>query len=780
MEFSIFKLFPDNLVQALCDTLLHSLWQGVILSVITAVIIVSTRKASPARRYNLLIASLVLFTAGAVVTFALSLHYTPINTIVPVKHNNGIVSGAVDPVIPLNYHEPAVSQSSFKDKAISYFNHNSATIVLIWFMIVCARCLQLATGLQGVYYLRRRSIFNADEVWQNRVKQLASDLGIRRVVKIAESGLAKVPMVVGHLKPLILIPVGLLTAMSAEEIEAILVHELAHIRRSDYLVNLLQSLLEIVFFFNPAVLWVSSLIKTERENCCDDIAVSQSSSKVNYIKALVACQEYNRQSAPALAMALNGKNTPLKTRVTRIISNNNQSLNRMEKALLAICLVTAGLCTAAFTNAEKINKLVANTAKAVTNAGSAIKKEILPGSKTQDIKKPVEPNAAAQADSNKKARLIVYKSKEIGEHTAVTFANNGYITRLYKENGVLYQFNYKGEVLSSMQVDGKPVNSRDMARYQAIIDQVPHEKRSQYGEIHDEADDKATTDRTDNATMSRTDSATQLYKAQHPNSAWSLGKLDGKLSSQQTLNGQKSLYSKDSTSRAYKKSANDYRLFAGQFAKQNGVYVKKPMTYKIYPKLSNSEREKAMINELISDGIIQSANNLSFKISTRDFIVNGKRQPGDVYQKYLSQFINELATPDGIRAWLYNFDDNAKVEDAIEPEESVAVKAAIAPVAKKTSGYDKSSYVKLKDDERRDKMISELMIDGIINSKNNLSFKISTSEFIVNGKKQSDDIYQKYKTRFVKNTAGVWSWTYNYDNAAKRESNTIVDEPNQH
>lgn len=779
MEFSIVKLFPDNLIQALCNTLLHSLWQGVILAVITAIIIVSTRKSSPARRYNLLIASLVLFAAGTVATFVVSLKHAPALFTGPVNYHSDVIT--TRQAAPVIYHEIATAKTTLTDTAIGYFNRNSATIVLIWFLMVCARSLQLATGLQGVYYLRRRNIFKADELWQKRVQHLADELGIRRAIKIAESGLAKVPMVVGHLKPLILIPVGLLTAMSAEEIEAILVHELAHIRRSDYLVNLLQSLLEIIFFFNPAVLWVSSLIKTERENCCDDIAVSQSSSKVNYIKALVACQEYNCQSSPALAMALNGKNTPLKTRVTRIISNNNQSLNRMEKALLAICLVTAGLCTAAFTNAEKINKLVANTAKAVTNAGSAIKREILPGSKTLNVKKPVEPNAAAQADTNKKARLMVYKSKEIGEHTAVTFANNGYITRLYKENGVLYQFNYKGEVLASMQVDGKPVNSRDMARYQAIIDQVPHEKRSQYGEIHDEADDKATADRTDNATMSRTDSATQLYKAQHSNSAWSLGKLNGKLSSQQqTLNGPKSLYSKDSTSRAYKKSANDYRLFAGQFAKQNGVYVKKPMTYKIYPKLSNGEKEKAMINELINDGIIQSANNLSFKISTRDFIVNGKRQPGDVYQKYLSQFINELATPDGIRAWLYNFDDNAKVEDAIEPEESVAVKAAIAPIAKKTSGYDKSSYVKLKDDERRDKMISELMIDGIINSKNNLSFKISTSEFIVNGKKQPDDVYQKYKTHFVKNTTGVWSWAYNYDDAARRESNTIVDEPNQH
>jgi bla regulator protein BlaR1 len=80
-------------------------------------------------------------------------------------------------------------------------------------------------------------------------------------------------MVIGNLKPVILMPIGLLTALTTEEVEAILMHELAHIKRRDYLVNLLQSLMEIVFFFNPAVLWISQLIKAERENCCDDLAL---------------------------------------------------------------------------------------------------------------------------------------------------------------------------------------------------------------------------------------------------------------------------------------------------------------------------------------------------------------------------------------------------------------------------------------------------------------------------------------------------------------------------
>jgi hypothetical protein len=159
-------------------------------------------------------------------------------------------------------------------------------------------------------------------------------------------------MVTGHLKPLILIPLGMLTSLSAEEAEAVLLHELAHIRRSDYLVNLLQNILEIIFFFNPAVLWLSTLIKAERENCCDDIAVVRS-GKVNYLKALVACEEYKMPLT--YAMALNADNRSLKNRAARIISNKNQSLNNRERSLLAVCLIAAGIFAAAFTNGGRVD-----------------------------------------------------------------------------------------------------------------------------------------------------------------------------------------------------------------------------------------------------------------------------------------------------------------------------------------------------------------------------------------------------------------------------------------
>ena len=271
----------DQLIKALCNTLVHSLWQGLLLAAIAGLIVIFTKRASSALRYNLLIAALLLFTIGTVVTFGVQLqqvHYTTGNEAVNTAQQNTFVAQTFNGNVN-------VQPASFTATITGYLNTYHNSIVLIWFLIICAKSIQLGVGLYGTYRLKRANVFAAGSYWNERMQQLACLLGIRQTISLLESGIAKVPMVIGHLKPVILIPIGLLTALSAEEVEAILVHELAHIKRRDYLVNMLQSLMEIIFFFNPAVLWLSQLIKTERENCCDDIALEQSTNKVNYIRS---------------------------------------------------------------------------------------------------------------------------------------------------------------------------------------------------------------------------------------------------------------------------------------------------------------------------------------------------------------------------------------------------------------------------------------------------------------------------------------------------------------
>lgn len=554
MDLSIVKILPDDaVVKALCNTLIQSLWQGLLLAAIAGLIITFTRKATSATRYNLLVTSLLIFACGAVYTFISQLHIAHVNTVLQTPPAQVVPNIANYQLVKNN------PNLSLTNNFISYFNNHANSIVLVWLLIVCARSIQLLTGLNSLYHLKRKAFFEIDEVWKKRVAELSVMLGINRLVAIAESGMAQVPMVIGHFKPVILIPMGLITALSPAEIDAILVHELAHIRRRDYLVNLLQSFMEIVFFFNPAVLWISTLIKTERENCCDDITIAQTSSKVNYIKALVTCQEY-QLSAPAYAMALSGNKNNLLGRVKRMVSNNNHSLNGIEKSLLAVCLLIAGLFTTAFTNTDNIHKLITTTTKAVVTVSSVVKKEIVK-------QETVEPeNNEVKVKDNSATKVV--KDTTPDAKAKLTAAINMQIDKQMK-----------------MEVDSaKRLRKRAlMPLPQSTVPAAPAPMVL--------------------SALSAVPAAPALP---------ALSPLPAKVA----------------------------------------THAKPPVADK-----ADSANVK-IIKELMADGIITSKNNLSFKLSTSEFVVNNKKQPDNIYQKYRSEYVPSGKVNEW--SWYYNFDTTAK------------------------------------------------------------------------------------------------------------------------
>ncbi|HEY0272490.1 MAG TPA: M56 family metallopeptidase [Chitinophaga sp.] len=340
MQAFLSDLPAGLLIQALCRTLLHSLWQGVLLAILAGVIMLGTRRRQAAGRYYLLAGSLGLFTLGALLTFVvqvITLQSAPV-----AAAGNHLLQHLPYPAAAVTTVPPV---NDFAQSLLQYINTHAAQVVLIWFLFICIKSIRMLTGLYDVHLLRTRQTNAPPHAWAARTQALARQLRISRPVSLLESALAKTPMVLGHLKPVILLPLGLLASLSPAAIEAVLLHELAHVRRRDYLVNLLQCGVEIVFFFNPAVSWISALIRAERENCCDDIVMHHTHSKTVYIQALVSCQEY---SNPALAMGLPGSRNTLLARVKRMASDHNDSLNRVEKALLSLCLVSAGILLMTF------------------------------------------------------------------------------------------------------------------------------------------------------------------------------------------------------------------------------------------------------------------------------------------------------------------------------------------------------------------------------------------------------------------------------------------------
>ncbi|HEY4150492.1 MAG TPA: M56 family metallopeptidase, partial [Chitinophagaceae bacterium] len=329
----------DTIIQALGWTFVHSLWQGMLLAVLAGLIILLTRKSGAKLRYTLLLSLFCLFLAATVFTFINQLNKgTVIAGAQPLAAAaQDKVSGEYDLFSPVIDSEVKEVNNRFTDRFVQYFNTHAPMIVLIWFIVFSARMVKLLANLGYVQRIRYQKTHNPTAHWKRRMQQMADGLLIRQKLQLLESEIVNVPVVVGFFKPIILIPLGLLTHLPPAQVEAILLHELAHIKRRDYFVNLLQSFAETIFFFNPAVLWLSSLIREERENCCDDIAVAGSGNKTAFLDALVSFQEYTHRPA-GYGMAFPGRKNHLLNRVKRILHQKNKTLNTMEKSLLTISI----------------------------------------------------------------------------------------------------------------------------------------------------------------------------------------------------------------------------------------------------------------------------------------------------------------------------------------------------------------------------------------------------------------------------------------------------------
>ncbi len=173
-------------------------------------------------------------------------------------------------------------------------------LVMLWMTGAALLYAWRIAGWITAQRLRRTGVCAPPALWRDRLAELAGQLGIQRAVALLESSLAETPLTIGLLRPAILMPVGILTGLPAEQVEAILLHELAHIRRFDYLVNLAQSLVEGLLFYHPAVWWVSHVVRREREFCCDDAVVAHTNDAPTFARAL-STLEHHRVHRAALA-----------------------------------------------------------------------------------------------------------------------------------------------------------------------------------------------------------------------------------------------------------------------------------------------------------------------------------------------------------------------------------------------------------------------------------------------------------------------------------------------
>jgi GWxTD domain-containing protein len=186
-----------------------------------------------------------------------------------------------------------------------------------WILGVAIFHLRSLASWMAARRLRRTGVCLAPDHWRERLDRLRARVRLSRPVTLLESCLAEVPVVIGYVRPAILMPVGLLAGLPVGQVEAILLHELAHIRRYDYLVNLLQAAVEGFLFYHPAVWWISGLIRAERENCCDDLVVATHGDAHEYAAALAALEQIRWSASEAVPAATGGD---LMQRIRRLLN----------------------------------------------------------------------------------------------------------------------------------------------------------------------------------------------------------------------------------------------------------------------------------------------------------------------------------------------------------------------------------------------------------------------------------------------------------------------------
>jgi uncharacterized protein (TIGR03435 family) len=282
-----------NGIELLGATLLHFLWQGVLIAAVYA----AARRyaARPEVRYWLACAALAAMAASPVATWSALRPVSPDRiAMAPSFH----APPAAAPGAGFRSDLPRLFAASYERIPSAWLSW----VASAWMAGVVVFWVRLLGGWIIAERLRHRQVRPAPRHWQQTFDRLRAQVRVSRPVRLLVSGLVQAPAVVGLLRPVVLVPLGALAGLPAEQLEALLLHELAHIRRYDYLVNALQSIIEALLFYHPAVWWVSGHMRSEREMCCDNAAVAITGDALGFARALAqigAAEHAHHQTAMA-------------------------------------------------------------------------------------------------------------------------------------------------------------------------------------------------------------------------------------------------------------------------------------------------------------------------------------------------------------------------------------------------------------------------------------------------------------------------------------------------
>lgn len=418
--------FNDVTISAICNTLLHSLWQASLIALILNFALNNIPENQGAKRYKL--AMLALFTCfiASVTTFYLCHNHTSKETDSPIAQHIISTTNSIDSITSPNFFD-------IFDYMIPYQDW----LLFIWLSGAVLFTIKLLGSYVYLQWITRSNKLHHNPYLKKQLDLILLKLNTSQSIQIFESHYISGPMMIGILKPIILFPIGLVNQLSTEEIESILSHELAHVKRYDFLFNLIQSVIEIIFYYHPAIWWISANIRAEREFACDQLVVNHFNNPVNYARLLVRLQEESKFYNSNLTLAFARSNKHFTHRIKRILNmSNNRSFIR--EKIYALGFIGLSVFLFSFTQAAYLhNQEMSELQLEIEN------KLISEISDTIPTKKTVEKEMIITQKSTSK---IVQKSDDQGTREEV-------------------EIEMENDQIKSMIINGKVIDPEDYDEY---------------------------------------------------------------------------------------------------------------------------------------------------------------------------------------------------------------------------------------------------------------------------------------------------------------------------
>ncbi|MBC9915216.1 M56 family metallopeptidase [Chitinophaga varians] len=337
-----------DLVRALGWSILHALWQAFFVYACLRVVLKLWPMASARIKYNLSFFALSGIFAWFLITFYQQWHTITAAKELLVQYTpaNAAEMAAMAQPTAAPYQGQLRMVELFPSLELCF-----PIIVTLYLAGMLLMTIKLTSDLVQLHHIRTTMVEPMGETWEKHLRRLMARLKLSRPVKLLVSRYVQVPVMLGFLKPIILLPVAMVNNLSEEQLEAILLHELAHVKRNDYLLNIFQSIVETILFFNPFVWLISRIIRQEREHCCDDLVIDGTVQPLHYAKALMALETYRLTSNP-MAMAAADDKQHLFHRIKRIMEMKTKHLNYSQK-LLAVLIIATALVSIAWLNPAK-------------------------------------------------------------------------------------------------------------------------------------------------------------------------------------------------------------------------------------------------------------------------------------------------------------------------------------------------------------------------------------------------------------------------------------------